>query len=124
MKFTNKLFTLGLIGLLILCLTACKSKQTPIDHLQDLTEEVKTNYENYTEEDWRAFSQEYELIEQELEEYNGQYSAEEKKEIGKLKGACHAYMTKYSIKNLKNKMEHAINEAQGWAEGFTDAIGE
>ena len=59
-----------------------------------LTEDVKANYNDYTEEDWKSFTQEYELITQELEEYRDQYSDEEKKEIGRLKGECYVYITK------------------------------
>lgn len=67
------------------CMTifiSCHTKNTPIQDLTELTEEIKSNYNDYSDEDWQAFAEEYQIIEQELE----QYSDEEKKEISRLKG--------------------------------------
>ena len=46
----------------------CKSKQTPINKLENLTEEIQENAQNYTEEDWKATAEELELIENEIEQ--------------------------------------------------------
>ena len=124
MKPLFRFSCLMLFTFCIACLCSCHSKQGPINDLADLTEDVKANYENYTEEDWNAFAEEYELIEQELEEYQDQYSDEEKKEIGRLKGKCLAYITKYSVKSFKNSMDNALKEAEGIFEGFSDALNE
>lgn len=124
MNFVIKLSVLVLSCIFTICITSCHSRTTPIDNLADLTEDVKANYQDYTEEDWNTFAQEYELIEQELEEYKDQYSDQEKKEIGRLKGECYAYITKYAIKTLRNNVEDAIKEAEGMIEGFTNAFQE
>lgn len=112
---------------ILYCMTiviSCHTKNTPIQDLTGLTEEVKSNYNDYSDEDWQAFAEEYQIIEQELEQYYDQYSDEEKKEIGRLKGICLAYITKYSVKNFQKNMEDAFKEVEGIVEGFSDVIKE
>lgn len=97
---------------------SCNSKQTPIDELEELAEDVQQNASNYTEEDWQSTTKELELIESEIEQYKNEYTDEELKEIGRLKGFYLAQLTKYSIKSFKNGLEDAIKEAEGVIEGF------
>ena len=96
----------------------CKSKQTPINKLENLTEEIQENAQNYTEEDWKATAEELELIENEIEQYKSEYTDEELKEIGRLKGILLAQYTKYSIKSIKNGVESTIKEVEGVIDGF------
>ena len=100
----------------------CHSKQTPINRLENLTEELRNGAPNYTEEDWRASAEELEMIETEIEQYKSQYTDEELKEIGRLKGICLAQFTKHSILTFKNDFEDAMKEAEGLMEGFTQGI--
>ena len=113
-----------LLFICLISLSSCHSKETPINRLTELTEDVKANYKTYSEEDWELFAEELEMIEQDLEQYIEEYTDEEKKEIGKLKGFCLGYATKYSVNNFKKNMENVVKEMEGIIEGFTDAFGE
>lgn len=114
-----KLFTsFFLCAMLSLCMMSCNSKQTPIDELEELAEDVQQNAYDYTEEDWHSTTEELELIESEIEQYKNEYTDEELKEIGRLKGIFLAQLTKYSIKSFKNGLEDAMKEAEGVVEGF------
>lgn len=103
---------------LFLCLLSCSTRQGPIRTLADLTEEVQTNGSNYSEENWRAVAKELDAIESEMQQYKGEYTDEELKEIGRLKGILLAQYTKYSIKSIKNGVESTIKEVEGVIDGF------
>ena len=100
----------------------CKSKHTPINKLENLTEEIQENAQNYTEEDWKATAEELELIENEIKQYKSEYTDEELKEIGRLKGKCLAQFTKYSSKAFTNGVKDVMKEAEGLLEGFTQGF--
>lgn len=114
----NRLIAFCIFTMLILCLAACHSKLTPIDKLEELAEDVRQNASDYTEEDWQYTAEELELIESEIEQYKNEYTDEELKEIGRLKGIYLAQLTKYSLKSFKNGLENAIKEAEGVIEGL------
>lgn len=101
---------------------SCNSKQTPMNRLANLTEEIQKNAQDYTEEDWKAFAEELELIENDMDQYMSEYTDEELKEIGRLKGICFAQFTKHSIKTFKNGLENVMKEAEGLIEGFTQGF--
>ena len=61
-------------------------------------------------------------IEREMEQYKGEYTDEEIKEIGRLKGILLAQYTKYSVKNIKNGVENAMKEAEGLIDGFLNSF--
>lgn len=107
---------------LVFCLFACTTKMGPIGNLADLTEEVQANGSNYSAEDWNAVSNELDAIENEIEQYRDEYSDEELKEIGRLKGILLAQYTKYSIKSIKGGVENAITEAEGLIDGFMNSF--
>lgn len=107
-----------LCAMLSLCMMSCHSKQTPINRLEELAEEVQQNASDYTEEDWQSAANEIELIEVEIEQYEDEYTDEELKEIGRLKGIYLAQLTKYSIKSFKNELEDAMKESEGIIEGL------
>ena len=109
-------------AIFVLCMIGCKSKQTPINKLENLTEEIQEKAQNYTEEDWKATAEELELIENEIEQYKSEYTDEELKEIGRLKGKCLAQFTKYSIKAFSNGVKDVMKEAEGLLEGFTQGF--
>ncbi len=107
--------------IILVCLTAlissCSSKQTPINELSDLAEEISENGNNYTDEDWESAVEQFEGITEELEDYK--YSDEEQKEIGKLKArVCFLFGSKYG----KNKLKQFFNELSGVMEELNDSL--
>ena len=111
-------------ALFVLCAIGCHSKQTPINKLENFTEEIQNKAQDYTEEDWKASAEELEQIEKEIEQYKSEYTDEELKEIGRLKGICLAQFTNHSFKTFKNGLEDAMKEAEGLIEGFSQGFGD
>lgn len=111
-----------LLIVFVIGLAACNSRQTPINRLADLTEEIQNESAEYSQEDWEQAAQEYEILEQELSEFKSEYTDEELKEIGRLKGICLARFTKHSLHSLGTEMENALKEAKGIIEGFNEEL--
>ena len=116
-------------GSIIILLTAfliasCDSKETPVNELDDLTEEISENSKEYSDEDWEEATLQYQQIEADLEKHHSEYTDAELKEIGKKKGKCLAFFAKRSAKNLKENMEDMMHEASGLIEGFIEGLSE
>ena len=107
--------------IILVCLTAlissCNSKQSPINELSDLAEEISENGNNYSEADWEAAAEQFEGITKELEGYS--YSDEEQREIGKLKARVYIL---FGSKYGKNKLKQFFNELSGAMEELNDSI--
>lgn len=105
---------------MVFSFTACDSSQTAINDLEMLLHEIETNYQSYTEEDWENMSLSYSAIEEELAKH--EYTDEELKEIGRLKGKCIGYLTKQSLKDSEKQIEDLTKELEGGIEGFLEVL--
>lgn len=105
---------------MVFSFTACDSSQTAINDLEMLLHEIETNYQSYTEEDWENISLSYSAIEEELAKH--EYTDEELKEIGRLKGKCIGYLTKQSLKDSEKQIEDLTKELEGGIEGFLEVL--
>ena len=105
---------------LVFSFTSCDSSQSAINDLETLLHEIETNYQSYTEEDWENMSMSYSAIEEELAKH--EYTDEELKEIGRLKGKCMGYLTKQSIKDLEKQIKDLTKELEGGIEGFLEVL--
>lgn len=109
---------------LLLCsvlLCACQTaEQRNILKLQKFTTTLQQNAPTYTDTDWDASFQEYELLVAEIEE--GNYTDEQLREIGRLKGQCVAIYSKSALQIFKDGLQDAMNELEGAIEGFLNAF--
>lgn len=101
---------------------SCNSKQDAISRLETLYEELQQNGEEYTADDWDAIITEMNDIDDVLKQNQSEYSDEEIKEIGRLKGLCLAQIAKYSVHSFKDQLKNVINEAEGMFEGLTEGL--
>lgn len=62
----------------------------------------------------------YSAIEKELAKH--EYTDEELKEIGRLKGKCMGYLTKQSLKDLEKQIKDLTKELEGGIEGFLEVL--
>ena len=104
--------------LLLVFFTSCNSSQSAIRDLESLLTEIEENYQSYTEEDWEKISLSYATIEEELAKH--EYTDEELKEIGRLKGRCVGYLAKQSIKDIEKQIDDLAKEIEGGIEGFME----
>lgn len=113
-----------LMFVLLIGLVSCNSKQTPINELSDLSEEIKDNSAGYSQENWEKAAQEFEMIAQEFKRYQSEYTDEDLREIGRLEGICLAYFTKQSLRSLNSDIKNAIKETEGILDGFINEFSE
>ena len=85
-----------------------------LSSLQELYEEIELNHENYTKEDWENVKVEFDSITSQIK--LDDYTADQIKEIGKLKGKCSAYLTK----GLLKRAEKGLIELGGILEGYLE----
>ena len=116
----RNLFLTIVIFVMLLGMISCDSSQSAIRDLEMLLNEIETNYQSYSEEDWENMSLSYSAIEEELAKH--EYTDEELKEIGRMKGRCLGYLTKQSIKEIEKQLEDFGKELEGGIEGFLEVL--
>lgn len=105
-----------------LAFASCNNKNTPIHDLEELSEDLKQNSKDYSDDDWATISQSLTNINNEIDEYRSEYTDEEMKEIGRLKGICGAYLMKYAAKNASLQLEDLIQQFGGAIQGVKSVI--
>ena len=98
-----------------LCFSSCETSKTPIEHLSSLVEQVEDRYDEFTDEDWERIASEYEKIEEEMSKY--EFTDDELKEIGKLKGRIY-------LKDFSKQIEDWGKQIEGGLEGFFEELNE
>lgn len=116
----KRLLTICLTFMILFGITSCDSSQSAFRDLEILLNEIEENHQSYTEEDWENMSLSYSAIEEELAKY--EYTDEELKEIGRLKGKCIGYLTKQSLNDLEKQIEDLTKELEGGIEGFLEVL--
>mgnify|MGYP003510608553 FL=1 len=116
----RNLFLTVVTFVMLLGMISCDSSQSAIRDLEVLLNEIEANYQSYSEEDWENMSLSYSAIEEELAKH--EYTDEELKEIGRMKGRCLGYLTKQSIKEIEKQLEDFGKELEGGIEGFLEVL--
>lgn len=116
----RNLFLTVVTFVMLLGMISCDSSQSAIRDLEVLLNEIEANYQSYSEEDWENMSLSYSAIEEELAKH--EYTDEELKEIGRMKGRCLGYLTKQSIKEIEKQLEDFGKELEGGIEGFWEVL--
>ena len=118
LKIKNLLgiMTLGLF------LASCSTKTTAISDLRSLSEDIQRNGSTYTVEEWKEVKAKYDKIDSRMGKY--EYTAEEYREIGELKGKCVAYFAKGVATNVANKLGNVANQLKGVVEGVKSVVEE
>lgn len=100
---------------------SCENKQAPIKKLEKLDRTLVQQSESFTEQDWENALMEYEQIEQELSRYN--YTDEELRQIGKMKGRLLAKISKEYLNKTMNEVDSYLKMFEGALEGFMEELG-
>lgn len=115
----KKFITLFSALLVALAVAAC-GKQTPVEKLRKITDEVEANYSSYTEEDIDKVMLRLDEIEKDMQQY--EYTEEELREIGRLNGRLSAYLTKAFMNNLGSTLGDFAEEFGAGVEGFFEVL--
>jgi len=111
---------IALIAILSLFISCMDLKINPLDKMESFTEELEQNSANYTQEDWDVAENQYELICEELDQYD--YTDEELRHIGKLKGRCTAIFAKHVVSGVKRDLHRFGQEVEGFFEGVKEGL--
>lgn len=112
----KKLF---LFAVLMLSLASCK---TLTERFDSFVTEVETNYETYSDVDWKAIEQKYAEFENEYISQYDKLNEEEKAFFKKRMGAFDAVLTKVSIKNAAKGVERFFKDAGDYVEGLIEGF--
>ncbi len=114
---------------LLLCLCAlcmlpsCQSsRMAAVEDLRDLRNDIRDEGIDYGILDWRHAIKKYKKIEKRLAKHN--YTDEEQKEIGELKGECYSYFAKSVAGNVAGKVANVSNQLKGIVDGMKKAWNE
>lgn len=117
MKHVN-IFLIAIICSLLAI--SCNNAKTSIDELSLLIEDIEENSDNYTDEDWEYVIEEYSLIEQEMENY--EYTDEELREIGRLKGIFAMKIAKQVLKDYTEDIKDMHLQFEGGLDGIKEEL--
>lgn len=117
MKHVN-IFLIAIICSLLAI--SCNNAKTNIDELSLLIEDIEENSDNYTDEDWEYVIEEYSLIEQEMENY--EYTDEELREIGRLKGIFAMKIAKQVLKDYTEDIKDMQLQFEGGLDGIKEEL--
>lgn len=117
----KRLIKTSIVILLSVLQNSCGTPQASvINDLETLVSDVEENHAEYTVEDWERVTVSYSEIEEELLQH--EYTDEELKKIGRLKGRYIGYLTKYTVEGLKQGVHDIMKELEGGIEGFMEVL--
>ena len=99
----------------------CQNKQTPIKKLETLDKTLTQKSNSFTTQDWENAIAEYEQIEKELSMYN--YTDEELRMIGRIKGRLWAKISKEYLNTAAEGIDTYLKMFEGALEGFMEEFG-
>lgn len=108
------------VGLFMFALVACNPGQEKLNELEKLVTEAEAEYESYNKEDWAGVEEAYDALVLEIDKY--EYSSEEHRKIGKLKGKFEAIQMKYTMQNFSDMVSDYAEEVSGALEGILEEL--
>lgn len=99
---------------------SCSTRRAAINDLEALVERVEKNGEGYTLADWENVIYRCAEIEKKLLKH--EYTTEEHREIGTLKGRLAGVVTKDILTNSAKMVINIKEQLGGGAEGFLDVF--
>lgn len=116
----KKAATLALIGMMAMMSLSCSTQKSAIEDLDSLVEKIEQNHKEYTKEDWKEIFEEYSTINNTLKEH--EYTDEELKEIGRLKGRYMGLLTKKAVKTAGGQLKKFLKQFEGNVEGMEEEM--
>lgn len=117
----KKLMIFAVVMTMLAAMVACSTPQSAINDLESLVEKVEKNRKEYTDEEWTTVLKEYSTINEELKA--NEYTDEELKEIGRLKGRYMGLLTKSAMKVAGSQLKTFFKQLEGGMEGLGEELG-
>ena len=117
-----KIRNIILFGAMMLIFTACSTKQSAINQLEDFSYELRDNSRNYDADDWERAGKKFVKIRKNVNKHEFDYTAEEKTKIGRLEADCVKYMAKGAKDGVFDKLKNIGSEIKGIIQGIMDVL--
>lgn len=121
MKKKNTLALLGMAAMLLL--SSCATKQSAVNDLRALQQDIETSGAFYSLKDWKKAAQNYAKINKKIYKHYSDYSAQELEEIGRINGECVASFAKGAAQNVGSKAIGAASLIKGIIDGVKESAG-
>lgn len=103
-------------------LIGCSDKKADaLNDLEAMTELLTTETTDFIQDDWDVAQSQFDQICEELEQYD--FTDQELKHIGELKGKCTAVFARKKASDFKNDLHRIGQEVKGFLDGFNKGIG-
>lgn len=119
-RMKSLMMSLALSLLMVVAFSSCQTKQHAINELESFSNELRDHGEYYDVNDWKKAAQQFQKIRKNIDKHD--YTAAERKEIGKLEGQCAGYF----VSGVKQKLTNGIlgigGELKGILEGILESV--
>lgn len=115
-KLLIRLFSIISVSVL---LVSCNPVKQYIDEMDSLVSDAEQNGKDYTESDWQDFAESFAACQEELNEYNGELTREDYRELGSISARYHKVILAYSMDALKS----GLNASSSFMQGYMDEMG-
>lgn len=108
---------------MLLALTACSTKQSALNQLEDFSYELRDHSRDYDVDDWERAGKRFVTIRERIHKHEFDYTASEKAKIGRLESDCVKYMAKGAKDGVFDKLKNIGSEIKGVIQGIMDVLG-
>ena len=109
-------------GVMLLTLTACSTKQSAINQLENFSYELRDHSRDYDVDEWERAGKKFVNIRERIHKHEFDYTASEKAKIGRLEADCVKYMAKGAKDGVFDKLKNIGSEIKGVIQGILDAL--
>ncbi len=96
--------------------TSCTTKQSALNQMQNLANDIRDNGSYYTVKDWESAVEDFWSIRKKIAKYD--YTPAERKQIGELESQCARYMAKGIKDGAVNGIMGVASEIKGILDGL------
>lgn len=101
-------------------MVSCNSKETEIKKVENLVNDTKENFDEYTQDDWNKADTVLVHLENDMDKNRENYTPEQIENANKLIGHYKALRIKKGLNSFKNSMEDIKHQLQGALETISD----
>lgn len=117
-----KIQNIILCTMMLLALSACSTKQSAINQLENFSYELRDHSRDYDAAEWEQAGKKFVNIRERIHKHEFDYTASEKAKIGRLEADCVKYMAKGAKDGVFDKLKNIGSEIKGVIQGIMDAL--
>ena len=112
----NGLLLVFLLGTTLVIEGCANKPERYLNSLESIVEDVESNGNNYSSEDWEYCNQEFEAITEYLAESSDKLTPEQNREIGRLCARYHKAVVKNKINGISERISAIGEQVIGYSE--------